>query len=185
MVESEEWPFSIDWKPILRSICASFRSRETPLPGQQSTPEHIEVGERKGREQSRGVLCQSPVTYFAEAPQTLHNVEGMLAAGTRLRACPVDELLVLSQRPVLRAAAIDPGTDPRGVRLLSVCLAPVRLIAKPFPFFSVQQLRQLRDIGRPGVRRRQTVDNAAPLGPDVRLHPKVPLLALAALVHLG
>jgi hypothetical protein len=49
----------------------------------------------------------------------------------------------------------------------------------------VEQLGQLRDIGDRGMGRAYGVDNTALIGPDVQLHPEVPVPALARLFHLG
>src|SRR5690606_21808985 len=160
------------------------RSRETPLPGKQLPPEQIQVGKREGRVQPRRILGQPSVAHLAEAPKSLDDMEGMLATGPRLRTQPIDPLLMLAERAALRAASVHSITDSSLSGALSVKVAPIRLVAEQLTLFTVQQVRQLRDVRRAAVCRRQAVDDAAPIGADVGLHPEVPVLALLALAHL-
>ncbi len=72
-----------------------FRStaiiRHTSLRWQQSSPQQIQIREREGGIQSRGVLRQSAVANLVKAPQALDHVEHMLDTGPGGRAATVDE----------------------------------------------------------------------------------------------
>ena len=47
----------------------------------QAMPEQVQVGQRKEGEGLRRVLGETPIAHFAEAPEPLHDVEGMLHPG--------------------------------------------------------------------------------------------------------
>ena len=81
-------------------------------------------------------------------------------------------------------APIDPVAYAPGLQELTIIFLPVRLIAEHLALRSVQQLRQLSDIGGGGIGRSYGVDDTALVGADVQLHPEVPVLALARLLHL-
>src|SRR3970282_263014 len=87
-----------DFSSVSVALSRLTQSQETRLPRwQQSSPQQIQIRQRKGREQPRGVLRQSPIAHFAEPPQALHHMEGMLAAGARLGANSVDPLLLFAE----------------------------------------------------------------------------------------
>src|SRR5665213_893643 len=111
----------------------------------QSSSEHVEIGQREGREQACGVLGQSPVAHLGKAPQALDHMKGVLAARPGAGTNPVDELVMLGERLVLAAATVDPVTDATDLCTLAVKLAPVRLIPEQLLLLPVQQLRQLGD----------------------------------------
>src|SRR3982751_6951753 len=65
---------------------------------QQSSPHEVQVGQGKDGKRPRRVLGQTAVTNLGEAPQSLHDVKGVFAAGATARSCPIDRPLVLGQR---------------------------------------------------------------------------------------
>src|SRR5579863_3770570 len=79
-------------------FCGFPRSAATCLPyWHQLPPDHIQVRQGKGGKQPCGVLRQPSVTHLAEAPETLHHVEGVLAARSGCRAQPVEFALMLGE----------------------------------------------------------------------------------------
>src|SRR5579871_3212544 len=79
--------------PALFARLASTR----PLRRQQPAPDHVEVGEREHREQTRRVLGQTAIAHLGEAPQLLDDAKGMLAAGPGGRTQSVQAAPVLAQ----------------------------------------------------------------------------------------
>jgi hypothetical protein len=173
-------------RPVYAAFQAVFslypRSSGVPsLRRHQSPSQQIQIRQREAREQARRILRQSPVANFAKTPQALDHVEDMFDAGPSGGAATVDESLVLAQ---MRRAPVDAVADPLRQGGLTMRFAPVRLVAEHLTLLAMQQLAQLRDVT--DVRRggAQAVHDAAQVGTDVRLHPKVPAFALAGLVHL-
>src|SRR3984893_13493086 len=167
----------------------SFRSISrspgaTPLWSQQSSPQQIQVRQGEGGVQPCRVLSQATVAHLAKAPQSLDHVEYMLDTGPSGRAPTIDEPLILAQWSGANGAPINPIPDAGRQRALTMRLVPVGLIAKHLALRSVQELGHLRavvDVRRGGA---QAVDDAAPVGADVRLHAKVPVFTLLGLTHL-
>jgi hypothetical protein len=56
---SEKRVYEAGFEAFFQFVFSSSRSRETPLPGQQSPPEQAQVGERKGGK-SRAVFFANP-----------------------------------------------------------------------------------------------------------------------------
>ena len=67
---------------------------------------------------------------------------------------------------------------PTSLESLPVGFLPVRLVTEDLSFFTMQKRRELRDVGRGRVGRDHGVNEAALVGPDVELHPEVPVVAL-------
>src|ERR1700726_3684763 len=110
---------SARFRCALRAFRCSPRSPGTPpLWRQQSTPQQIQVRQRKGGVQPRGVLGQAAVANLAKAPQALDHMEGMFDTGPSSGAPAVDESLILAQRPA-SGAPIDPIADAGGQRALA------------------------------------------------------------------
>src|ERR1035438_5748100 len=108
----------------------SSRSPGTrPLWRQQSTPQQIQVRQRKGGVQPCGVLRQPTVANLAKAPQALDHMKDVLDTGSGRGTPTVDDPLVLGQRSA-RTAPIDPISDAGRQRALSMRLVPVGLIAE-------------------------------------------------------
>jgi hypothetical protein len=120
------------------------RSRGAHLRRELPT-EQVEIGQGEGREEAGGVLGQPAVAHLREAPEPLHHVKRVLAAGPRLRALPVGASLRGGQRPLVRAAAVDAVPDAVGGGALAVKLAPIRLVGVECLLLAVQELRQARD----------------------------------------
>ena len=115
------------------------RSREAPLRWQQSSSEQIQVREREGREQPRGVLRQAAVAHLGEAPQALDHMEGVLA---RARPRDRNRLMRADARSAdaLGPAAVDSVADAARFSALPMRFAPVRLIPEHLPSCTMQQL---------------------------------------------
>jgi len=95
--------------------------------------------------------------------------------------------LIIRQRLLQRPATgspIDPVAHSPTLEKRSIVFLPVRLIAEDFPLLSVQQVRQLSDVGDCGVGRSHRMHDTALIRSDVQLHSEVPILALAGLLHL-
>lgn len=169
---------------LCRSAWSYARLTQTPpLRWHKASPEQIQIGERKGGEQSRGVLRQASIANLAEAPQTLDHEKCMFTSSAGGRALSINCSLVQTQRPLVRPP-IDPISNTFAERCAAVLLAPIGLIAEDRPLTPMQQLRHLADVGTVGGRCDQAVHDAARVGPHVRLHAKVPVLALKGLMHL-
>src|SRR5690606_23470780 len=151
---------------------------------EQPSPQHVQVRQRKGGEQPRGVLGQSAVAHLGKTPQALDHMKGMLTACPGAGTDAVDELLMITQRLRAGATTIDPIADAAGFGALTMKLAPVRLIPEQLLLLAMQQMRQLADVRLIGRRGGQAMDYAAPVGAHMRLHPEMPVLALLGLVHL-
>src|SRR5437879_4934990 len=163
---------------VSRTFWSSSQSRGIPpLRWQQSAPQQIQVRQREGGIQPHGVLRQPTVANFAKAPQALDHMEHMLDAGPSCGAPTVDEPLILAQRPS-RGVPIDAVANAGSQGALAMRFIPVGLIAEHLALLSMQQFGHLRAVVR--VRRggAQAMHDAAPVGTDVRLHPKVPVFAL-------
>src|ERR1700680_3501758 len=86
-------PKSAHLRQVSRAFCCSSRSQGTPpLRWQQSASQQVQVRQREGGVQPRGVLRQATVAHFAKAPQALDHMEGMLDTGPGTGAQAVDEL---------------------------------------------------------------------------------------------
>ena len=112
---------------------------------QQSSSQQIQVGQREGGEQPRGVLGQAAVAHLGEAPQALDHVKCMFHAGPGRGATTVDEPLIVVQRST-RGTPIDSVANAGGLGALPVRLVPISLIAKHLAFLAVQQLGDLRAV---------------------------------------
>lgn len=108
MRSGDEEGIGAGWPPISRPFSRSWLSQETRLPRRHQAPsEQVQVRQRKGSEQPRGVLRQAPVAHLAEAPQPLHHVKGMLSASSGAGADAIDPFLILGERLGMGAAPVD------------------------------------------------------------------------------
>src|ERR1700728_2129371 len=144
----------------------------------------VEIGQCEHGLRSGQVLGQAAISDLGEAPELLNDAKGVLATGSGPRARAVDHSPTLAQRLLCSRPPIDPVAQPPRLEKLSVVFLPVRLVAEDFPLVSVQQLRQLRNVSYAGSGRSHRMHDAAPIRADVQLHPKVPVTALAGLLHL-
>src|SRR5208282_4860375 len=126
------------------------------------------------------VLGQTAVSHFGETPQLLNYAKGVFAASPGPRARPVDQPPALAQRPLGGRAPVDPVAHPPRLEKLSIVFLPVRLIAEQLALLPVQQVRQLGDVGYPGIGRSHGVDDPARV-----CFISGSRLALAFLVELG
>src|SRR5256885_344312 len=154
-------------------------SAKTPLPiRKDELADQVEVGEGKGGERAGRVFQQSSVSYFCEAPELLHDAEGMLSPRSCSRAALVDLLLMLGQRAMVRAASVHPISHATREKPLPIRLFPVRLISEDLTLRTMKQRLHLRDVGGGRMGRAQTVHHTAPIGSHVHLHPEVPRVPL-------
>src|ERR1700746_3799844 len=142
---------------------------------EQLMPDLLKVGEGEHGLRPRQVLGQAAIAHLGEAPQLLDHAEGVLAAGTGARARPIDHAPAFAQGPPGGGPPVDPITYYPAFKELAVVFFPVRLVAEHLALCSVEQLGQLRAIGDRGMGRAYGVDNTALIGPDVQLHPEVPV----------
>ena len=147
----------------------------------QFMPEHVQVRQGKRGQDTSRVLRETAVPHLREAPQALHHMKHVLHATPRTRARLVDAIPVGGAR----AAPIHAIDAARRFPLHLVRLLPIRLVAEQRPFLAVQQVIELRDVGRRGVGRRHGMHDPTGVAADVHLHAEVPLLALARLLHRG
>src|SRR3984957_16780368 len=184
-----EWRLSDDWSCDERQrdcLLPEVSSQRTPGPyWEQLSADLIEISQRKHGLRPCQVLGQAAVSHFGEAPQLLDYAKGVFAARPGPRTRPVDHPPARAQRPFRGRTPIDPVAHSPRLEKLSVVFLPVRLVAKDFPLLPVQQVRQLGDVGYAGSGRSDRVDDTAFIRADVQLHPKVPVAALASLLHLG
>jgi hypothetical protein len=114
----------------------------------------------------------------------LDDAKCMLATSSGPRPCPVDSLPSLAQRLCCLGSPIHSVAHPASLEGLSIGLLPVRLIAEELSLWPVKQVGKLRDVGRSRMGHPHRVHQAPQIRPDVQLHPEVPGLALARLLHL-
>src|SRR6202045_4158956 len=117
---------------------------------EQLTPKLVEIGQGKRSLRSRQVLDQTAISHFGESPQVLDYPKGVFAARTGPRTRPVDHPPAFAQRPAT-GSPIDPVAHSPTLEKHSIVFLPVRLIAEDFPLLSVQQVRQLSNVGDCGV----------------------------------
>src|SRR6266516_1337581 len=96
---------------------------------EQAVSHHIEIGQREERKGPRCVLRQPAVAYFGKAPQSLHDVEGMLAPRPDARARAIDGHPPRAQLGLLGPAALHPEAHPTPPERLAQSLAPAHSIA--------------------------------------------------------
>jgi hypothetical protein len=171
---------------VSRPFWPSSRSQGTrPLRREQTVPQQIRIRQCEAGIQPRGILRQPAVAHFAKAPQALDHMEDMLDSSPSGAAPTVDEPLILAQRGTgIGGSPIDPVADAGSQGSLAMRLAPVGLVTEHLALMPVQECWHLRDVTH--VRRRgcEAVNDAAPVGADVRLHTNVPVFAFARLVRL-
>src|SRR5271167_80195 len=184
-----EWRLSDDWSCDERHrdcLLPEVSSQRTPGPyWEQLSADLIEISQRKHGLRPCQVLGQAAVSHFGEAPQLLDYAKGVFATRPGPRAHPVDHPPALAQGPLRGRTPIDPVAHPPSFKELSIGFLPVRLIAEQLALLPVQQLWQLGDVCYAGSGRSHGVDDTALIRSDVQLHPEIPVLALAGLLHLG
>src|ERR1700730_18314443 len=124
---------------------------------QKTAPDHIQVRQCEHRKEPSGVLRQPAIAHFGKAPQALHHVKGMLAAGASSRAQAVDLSMVGTERSVAVGPAVDAVTHSVLLGRDPMHLAPISLVAVQLSLGAMQHLRQLADIGYIGRSRHQRV----------------------------
>src|SRR5262245_44721021 len=95
-----------------RTLFPSPRSQDAPrLGGQELAAHHVEVRQGKHRPGAREVLREPAVADLREAPEPLHDVERVFAAGPGPRPRPIDGPLADGQWPVEGGPAIHAIAD--------------------------------------------------------------------------
>src|ERR1700676_2834330 len=182
-----EWRLSDDWSCDERHrdcLLPEVSSQRTPGPcWEQLSADLIEISQRKHGLRPCQVLGQAAISHFGESPQLLDYPKGVFAARPGPRTRPVDHPPAFAQRPAT-GSPIDPVAHSPTLDKRSIVCLPVRLIAEDFPLLSVQQVRQLSNVGDCGVGRSHRMHDTALIRSDVQLHSEVPMLALAGLLHL-
>ena len=175
------------FSPELRPF-GSLQSHSYLCPLQKSASGHPNIGQRKQSDELRRVFLEPAIAHPGEAELAFDNSERVLHFGSHTGLEPFGLLAQRTPRRVLvRLALARPhGNVPihaRGFRALGSSL--ITGISKHDGLFAVQQsvsLGHVVDVGRcsdDGVHKaRICVDS------DMRLHAKVPLVALFDLVHL-
>src|ERR1700693_4731407 len=149
---------------------ARLGSQPAPQFGrEQLTPKLVEIGQGKHSLRSRQVLGQTAISHFGEPPQLLDYPKGVFAARAGPRTRPVDHPPAFAQRPAT-GSPIDPVAHSPTLEKRSIVFLPVRLIAEDFPLLSVEQVRQLSNVGDCGVGRSHRMHDTALIRSDVQLH---------------
>ena len=194
---------TLNFPPIFRALgtmalvfgpSPMLQAHSCPQSLQNSFAHHPQVRQREHNQQLAGVLGQSPIPHLAMTKLALDHAKRVLDLGTDTGF----ELLQLLEQRVDRTALVHGfalarhhGDVPIHIRVLlqdffTFLNAPVTRVGKDYFFFAVQQRMRLRDVvgigrcGRDGMHQPGVGVHA-----NVRLHPKVPLVALLGLVHLG
>ena len=178
--------------PVLGPL-PMFWAHSCRQPLNHSLPDHPQIGQRKHHQQLTGVLGQTPVTRLAMPELTLDHPKRMLHLGTDTGLdlfnpiCQSVAGFGLVQRLAL---ARHHGNFPVHasvfvLNLLALFNASVARVGKDHFFLSMQQGMCLRNIVGIGRRCRDRMHQArVSVHANVRLHAKVPLVALLGLVHL-
>src|SRR6476646_8671204 len=160
------------------------RSLGAPVLSWQQPSHQVQVRQRKQRQRPHRVLVQTPIAYFGKAPQVLDDLKRVLPACAMTRPRAVDRLLPLGQHASGLGAAVDSIGNARVAALPPMILGPVRLVTENLPLLSMQQFVQPGDVALRGWAAHHAMHQPMPVGADMQLHPEVPLLALADLLHL-
>src|SRR5262249_23564793 len=150
------------WRAYAGGFGLLGRSQRAPrLRWQELAADGVEVGQGKHRLGTGQVLGESAVAHLREAPQALHNVEGMFAASSGPGASAIDLAPALAEVAVASGrASVDPVAHPLRPEGLPVGLLPIRLVAVERALLAVEQVRELPDVGLRSVRGGQAVDDA-------------------------
>src|SRR6516164_4177503 len=166
-----------DWR-----IAGSLRRRAA----QQVAARDEQIGQSAGHQQTVGVLVEPAIAHLGEAKHPLDDPDRMFDPGPDLRLGAIFRPLDLIHDA---AVAVTPIGEILGFwRVLPDhrALAAISLIAPHSGLLTMQQIGQhcaVGGIGRGGGHR---VDQlAAAVDAKMRLHAKVPLIALLGLMHLG
>ena len=125
------------------------RSAEPPLPlTWQPVTDQVEVCQCEHREGARRVLGQTSVSHLHETPEVLDDINRMFAASPMPRSAAVDGTLVFGERAMKMPTPVDSVGHSHRPELLSMRLAPVRLIGEDLALLAVQQSIDLGDVRR-------------------------------------
>src|SRR5262249_19611846 len=99
-------------------------------PTRQQPPSYqVQVGQGEKRKYPCRVLGQAPVAHLGKAPQSLDDMEGVLAASTTAGTRLVNRSLIFGQWFAPIAPAINAVTNARLPTMLPMVFAPIGLIA--------------------------------------------------------
>src|SRR5205809_810437 len=169
----------------LRIAIAHASGATLPLPSQQVTSRQVQIGQRRGHEQTMRVLGQATVTHFDEAEDALDDADGVLDLGPDPRLGAILGPLFWRQVPV---ATPTPLGEVLGLwRMLpnQCLLSSIASIAVHPPLAAMQQVRQCMLVMYVRCTRGDGMDQLGlAVHADVGLHPEVPLVTLLRLLHL-
>lgn len=132
-----------------------------------------------------GILGEPTVAHLGEPEAALHDAKGMFHLGAHLGFVAVLALLLIAQRTILVAFPMSKILRLRRDTGDALLLAGVGRIAPHAGFVTVQQIlhrHRVMDVRRSGHHAVNQLGLA--VHPDVRLHAKVPLAALAGGVQV-
>ena len=131
------------------------------------------------------ILVQPTVSNFRESELPFDDAKLVLHFRPNSGLVPVPAALVISQRPVAAALRLSEVLGPWRAISNGLFLSGIGRIT-PYPgFLPMKQVRQhlgIVHVGRGGDHRMNKL--CATVHTDVGLHPEVPLIALAGLVHI-
>ena len=145
-----------------------------------------QIGKRTGHEQVMRVLFEPAIAHLGKAEYPFDNPDGMFDLGPYFRLGAVFGPLDLIDNTTVTVAAIGEIQCPGRMLPDHHPLAAIRLVTPDAGFVAMQQIGQHRAVSNMSRRGLDCVDQlAAAVDPEMRLHPKVPLVSLLGLMHLG
>lgn len=131
------------------------------------------------------VLGQAFEADFRKAELALDDSVGMLSLSPDFRLLVVGRTFFISQLAMPAAFLLGKILGPRSSLSNDILLASISRITPDSRFITMQQITQDGRVMHVGGRCRHTVDQLRlAIDTGVRFHTKVPLVALASLVHL-
>ena len=154
-------------------------------PPQQSSSRHVQVHQSASHEQPVGVLVQAPITDLVKTKYPLEDQEWMLNPGADARLGVIFRTPSVRQCLVATAFLLGKVLRPRRMFADHFTLSGIGRVTPDAGLTAMQQVRQHLAVMHIGRRLAHRVDQFAPaVHPDMRLHPKIPLIAFLRLMHL-
>ena len=184
---------------LLKGKTGRFSGRLWPFPDLQAhsslrpvhkpASSHPDIGQRKQRDELRGILGKPPVAHFEVTELALDDPKRMLHFGAHAGFELFGLFVQRAPGRVLLRAALYRSHGHMPIHASGVgsfAGALVARISKDNLFFTVQQGVPLRDIVDVGRRADDRMHQARlSVHPNMGFHAEVPLVALLNLVHLG
>ena len=153
---------------------------------QERPSSEVKIGEAAGDEQPVGILVQPAIAHLHKSKHALDDPDAMLDLRPYLRLGPIASFLCLIDNTAMTISPVGEVLCRWSMLADDMTLATIGLVAPDTPFLAMEQVTKhagIMHIRRSGHR---GMDQPGPaIYPDMRLHPEIPLLALAGLVHLG